>query len=66
MNKQKLQDKLHEKYNPENWKEIIKLVFPNVSYLQTPQTTPANKKTISNIMVLFFYLYALFYINHTT
>ena len=40
MDKKELQHKLNQPYNPENWKEVVKFVFPNVSIFSTPREIP--------------------------
>jgi len=48
MDKIQLKQKLTEHYNPENWKEILQYIFPNVSLFQIPQDIPvANDKVKS-------------------
>jgi len=40
MDKAQLKQKLSQQYNPENWKEILQYIFPNVSLFQIPQEIP--------------------------
>ena len=48
MDKLQLKQKLAQNYNPENWKEILHYIFPNVSLFQIPQDIPvANEKVKS-------------------
>jgi hypothetical protein len=46
MDKRDLQRLLNQPYKQENWKEIIKFVFPNVSILSTPKEFPINNDKI--------------------
>jgi hypothetical protein len=36
MDKRELQRRLNQPYNPQNWKEIVDFVFPNVSFFSNP------------------------------
>jgi len=48
MDKAQLKQKLSQQYNPENWKEILRFIFPNVALFQIPQEIPvANEKVKS-------------------
>ncbi len=49
MNKSELQNKLHEAYKSETWEEIISFVFPNVSYIASPQEIIANSDKIESL-----------------
>ncbi|SLJ99899.1 Eco57I restriction-modification methylase [Salegentibacter salarius] len=43
MDKQQLQHKLNQPYNSENWKEVVKFVFPNVSIFSSPKEIPVKE-----------------------
>lgn len=46
MNKEQLQELLHEEYKTENWKKIAEFVFPNVQFLQKPFDIPSNNDKV--------------------
>jgi hypothetical protein len=46
MEKRELQELLNQPYKPENWKKIVKFVFPNVSILEKPKTFPIQNDKI--------------------
>lgn len=43
MDKKDLQHKLNQPYNSENWKEVVKFVFPNVSIFASPREIPVKE-----------------------
>ncbi len=46
MEKEDLRKILNQPYRTENWKRIADFVFPNVSYLQTPQNIPFQSEKV--------------------
>jgi len=52
MDKRELQKLLSQSYKQENWKEIIKFVFPNVSILSTPKEFPIKNDKIKRFRQL--------------
>jgi len=52
MNKEQLQDLLHEEYKTENWKKIAEFVFPNVQFLQKPFEIPSNNEKVKSFRQL--------------
>lgn len=48
MNKEQLRELLHQEYKTENWKKITEFVFPNVQYLQKPQSIPVNNNKVES------------------
>ncbi len=52
MEKKDLQKLLNQPYNQENWKEIVKDVFPNVQIFSTPKVFPINNPKIEKFSQL--------------
>lgn len=48
MNKDELRELLHQEYKTENWKKIAEFVFPNVQYLQRPQSIPFSTEKVES------------------
>ncbi|MBL0200331.1 MAG: N-6 DNA methylase [Chitinophagaceae bacterium] len=48
MNKDELRELLHQEYQTENWKKITEFVFPNVQYLQRPQSIPFSNDKVES------------------
>lgn len=48
MNKEELRHILQQPYRPENWKQVVEFVFPNVSYLQRPQEIPFSNEKVES------------------
>lgn len=48
MNKEELRHILQLPYEPENWKKVVDFVFPNVSYLQSPQVIPHESEKVES------------------
>ena len=48
MNKEQLQNLLHEEYTTENWKEVAKFVFPNVQFFQKPSIKEVNDDKVKD------------------
>ena len=52
MNKEELRHILQQPYQPENWKKVIDFVFPNVSYLKSPQPIPFSNEKVESFKQL--------------
>ena len=52
MNRQQLKQKLSDKYTPENWKDILKYIFPNVALFQIPQDIPVTNEKVKSFRQL--------------
>ena len=48
MNKDELRVLLHQEYKTENWKKVTEFVFPNVQYLQRPQSIPFSNNKVES------------------
>jgi hypothetical protein len=52
MNRQQLKEKLAERYSPENWKEILQYIFPNVALFQIPKDIPITNDKVESFRQL--------------
>jgi adenine-specific DNA-methyltransferase len=52
MDRQQLKQKLSYKYTPENWKVILKYIFPNVALFQIPQDIPVTNEKVKSFRQL--------------
>jgi hypothetical protein len=52
MNRQQLKQKLTERYSPENWKEILQYIFPNVALFQIPKDIPVTNDKVESFRQL--------------
>ena len=52
MNKEELRHILQQPYQQENWKKVVDFVFPNVSYLKSPQPIPFSNEKVESFKQL--------------
>lgn len=52
MNKEDLRHILQQPYQPEDWRKVFDFVFPNVSYLKSPQAIPFSNEKVESFKQL--------------